>query len=105
MYPAVVSFGTVAAEAPVIEIDTTQRFQTIDGFGYALTGGSAWLLNQKLDPARREALLKELFLTDSSNIGVSYLRISIGSSDLDDHVFTYNDIAAGKKTLSLRASQ
>ncbi len=100
--PGGISFGTVAAETPVIEIDTTQKFQTIDGFGYALTGGSAWLLNQKLDPARREAILKELFLTDGSNIGVSYLRISIGSSDLDDHVFTYNDLAAGKKDVELK---
>ena len=100
--PGGISFATVAAETPVIEIDTTQKFQTIDGFGYALTGGSAYLLNQKLDPARRDAMLKELFLTDGSNIGVSYLRISVGSSDLDDHVFTYNDLADGKKDAELK---
>ncbi|HEX6429797.1 MAG TPA: glucosylceramidase, partial [Niastella sp.] len=28
-----------------IEVDTTQTFQSIDGFGYTLTGGSATLLN------------------------------------------------------------
>src|SRR5690606_34793615 len=29
-------------------------------------------------------------------IGVSYLRISIGASDLDASVFTYNDLPAGE---------
>lgn len=87
---------------PVIKIDTTQKFQTIDGFGYALTGGSAYLLNQKIDFTHRDALLKELFLADENNIGISYLRISIGSSDLDDHVFTYNDLPAGKKDVELK---
>jgi glucosylceramidase len=100
--PGGISFGPVSAEAPVIEIDTTQKFQTIDGFGYALTGGSAYLLNQKLDAARRDAILRELFLTDGTNIGVSYLRISIGSSDLDDHVFTYSDLAPGKTDVALK---
>src|SRR6187455_1353590 len=30
---------------PTIVVDTTQRFQTMDGFGYTLTGGSAYLLH------------------------------------------------------------
>jgi glucosylceramidase len=30
-------------------------------------------------------------LTADNGIGISYLRISIGSSDLDDHVFSYDD--------------
>lgn len=92
-----------AAGVPLIEIDTTQKLQGIDGFGYALTGGSAYLLNQKIDATRRDALLKELFLTDGNGIGISYLRISIGSSDLDDHVFTYNDLPAGKTDVELKA--
>jgi glucosylceramidase len=46
-----------------------------------------------MSTSQRSELLKELFLTDAFNIGVSYLRISIGASDLDDHVFTYNDIS------------
>lgn len=101
--PGGISFGPAATGTPLIEIDTTQTFQTIDGFGYALTGGSAYLINQKLDSTRRDALLKELFLTDGDNIGISYLRISIGSSDLDDHVFTYCDLPAGKKDVELKS--
>lgn len=84
----------------VIEVDTTQRFQTIDGFGFSLTGGSAYLINQKLTADVREKILRELFLS-KDGIGVSYLRISIGASDLDDHVFSYNDLPQGKKDRSL----
>src|SRR5687768_16457957 len=42
----VLSFGTVANTSPIIEVDTTQTFQTIDGFGYTLTGGSAYVINR-----------------------------------------------------------
>jgi glucosylceramidase len=77
-------------------VDTTKQFQTIDGFGYALTGGSAMLLNTKLNAAQRSDLLKELFLTDGNGIGLSYLRVSIGASDLDEFVFSYDDLPKGK---------
>lgn len=78
-----------------IKIDSAQRFQTIDGFGFTLTGGSATLIHQ-LAPAQRTALLKELFGKDSNSIGISYLRISIGASDLSASVFTYDDRPAGQ---------
>ena len=87
--------------SPVIEVDEDQRFQTIDGFGYSLTGGSAVLLGQ-MGAAERAALLKELFTTSGTNIGVSYLRVSIGASDLDGHVFSYDDLPAGQTDPELR---
>src|ERR1700710_737461 len=34
-------FGTTANSNPFIDVDSTQTFQTVDGFGYTLTGGSA----------------------------------------------------------------
>lgn len=73
-----------------ITVDSTKTYQTIDGFGYCLTGGSAYLINH-LAATDRDALLRELFLTDSTHIGVSYLRISIGASDLSANVFSYDD--------------
>jgi glucosylceramidase len=85
----------------VIEVDFAKKFQTIDGFGYSLTGGSAYLINQKLDAPKRDALLKELFLRDENGIGISYLRISVGASDLDDHVFTYHDKPLSQNAASL----
>lgn len=80
---------------PTIQIDTTQRFQSVDGFGYTLTGGSAMLLHQ-MGAAERAALLQDFFGTAGKGIGVSYLRLSIGASDLDAEVFSYNDLPAGQ---------
>jgi glucosylceramidase len=90
------SFFTDAVNSyPTIAIDTATTYQTIDGFGDCLTGGSAILLN-KMAPAERAALLRELFSTDDNCIGISYLRISIGASDLSDRVFSYDDIPDGQ---------
>jgi len=74
-----------------INVDTTQTYQTIDGFGFALTGGSAYVLNS-LDDTHKTALLNELFATDSTHIGISYLRISIGASDMSSAPFSYDDV-------------
>jgi glucosylceramidase len=78
----------------VISVDDAKSYQTIDGFGFALTGGSAQLLMQ-MDPADRRALLREMFGTQKGDIGISYLRVSIGSSDMNDHAFTYDDLKPG----------
>ncbi len=93
---AALAFRTAAANAhPNIIVDTSKTFQNMDGFGYTLTGGSAQHII-RMSPAERTALLKELFATDGNNIGVSYLRVSIGASDLNERVFSYNDLPAGQ---------
>ncbi len=84
----------------VIDVDSSQAFQSIDGFGYSLTGGSAYVIN-KLAAAERSALLQELFGTGENSIGVSYLRISIGSSDLNSSVFSYDDMPVGQTDVNL----
>jgi glucosylceramidase len=93
--PGRLAFGTATDANPTIEVDEAKTFQTIDGFGYCLTGGSAQLLHQ-MGTAERAKLLRELFATDANNIGVSYLRVSIGASDLDAQVFSYDDLPAGQ---------
>ncbi len=87
---------------PAIIIDKSKTYQQMDGFGYALTGGSAALINKMSADKQADLSLKELFGTDKNNIGVSYLRISIGSSDLDDHVFSYDDLPAGETDAGLK---
>lgn len=94
-------FDETEAMGSVITIDTTKQFQTMDGFGFVLTGGSAMLMKTKLNAKQRSELLKELFLTDGNGIGISYLRVSMGASDLDELVFSYNDLPKGKTDLSL----
>lgn len=79
----------------IIEVNERQKYQSMEGFGFALTGGSAVHL-AAMNSAARAALLKELFATDGTNIGISYLRVSVGASDLNDHVFSYDDLPAGE---------
>lgn len=93
-----IAFNATSNSYSTITVDSTQTFQTIDGFGYALTGGSAYVIN-KLDANTKNNLLQELFGNGDNSIGVSYLRISIGSSDLNASVFSYDDVA-GDTTLS-----
>ena len=83
-----------------ISIDPSKSYQSIDGFGYTLTGGSAQHL-LAMEKSARKAILTELFATDKNNIGTSYLRLSIGASDLNDRVFSYNDLPAGETDLSM----
>lgn len=92
---SILKFLKAKNEHPVIKIDPEKSYQSIDGFGFTLTGGSAMHL-YKMDAQKREAILKELFATDSKNIGTSYLRVSIGASDLDEKPFSYNDLPVGE---------
>jgi glucosylceramidase len=78
-----------------IAINPSQTYQQVDGFGYSLTGGSAMLING-LPAAQRSSLLAELFGKNENSIRISYLRISIGASDLDPEVFSYNDLPEGQ---------
>lgn len=83
-----------------IEIDDTQKFQYIDGFGYTLTGGSVEVIN-RLPSSKKKALLNELFGNDKNSVSISYLRLSIGASDLDGEVFSYDDLPEGQTDVSL----
>lgn len=96
------AFGTGSNTYPNIEVDESKTFQTIDGFGYTLTGGSAQVINQ-LNSQKRTELLQELFGKNDSSISVSYLRISIGASDLDAIPFTYNDLPNGQTDVNLES--
>lgn len=89
------SFGTSTNSNAVLTVDTTQRYQVIDGFGYTLTSGSATLING-LPATEKAALLQELFGTAANSISISYLRISIGASDLSASVYSYDDMPASQ---------
>jgi glucosylceramidase len=96
----IVFSNITGSRGSTIIIDEASRFQEIDGFGFALTGGSAELL-MKMTPSARSAVLKELFASDDNNIGVSYIRLTIGASDLNSFVFSYDDLKEGETDFEL----
>jgi len=96
----VLGFGTTYNMYANIEVDDTQTFQAVDGFGFTLTGGSAQVINS-LSAAKKQELLQELFGTSATSISISYLRISIGASDLDSMPYTYDDLPFGQTDFNL----
>jgi glucosylceramidase len=96
----ILAFGNVSNQYANIEVDENTSFQSIDGFGYTLTGGSAEVINS-LDAAKKQELLQELFGQSATAIAVNYLRISIGASDLNGTPFTYDDVPAGQTDVNL----
>ncbi|MBK6264341.1 glucosylceramidase [Marivirga sp. S37H4] len=96
-----ISFSnTESDELPVIIIQPDSTYQEMDGFGFTLTGGSAKHLFL-MDSAIRKELLKELF-SAQEGIGVSYLRLSLGASDLDEQIFSYHDVKDGETDPELK---
>src|SRR6188472_636752 len=94
------SFTSASNTNPTVEVDSTITYQTIDGFGYTLTGGSAYLIN-RLAAAQKTSLLQELFGSGENSNAISYLRISIGASDLSAEVFSYDDMPTGQTDVNL----
>ena len=85
-----VNFSSVPnRSSSTITLDTTQRFQTMDGFGAAVTGSSAYNL-LKMTPADRTKFLKETFSV-TEGMGYSYIRIAIGCSDFSLSEYTCCD--------------
>jgi glucosylceramidase len=94
------SFGAADNAYGFIDVDSTQAFQTVDGFGFTLTGGSASIING-MNATEKANLLTELFSNNPNAIGISYLRISIGASDLNPVVYSYDDMPAGQTDINL----
>lgn len=81
-------FSTNVAPFTIV-LDTTISFQKINGFGAALTGSSAYLI-QNLSEEKKDSLLKALF-DPKIGIGISCLRLTIGSSDFSLGNYSYCD--------------
>lgn len=77
--------------ATTITVNENSTYQSMDGFGFTLTEGSAEVINS-LNSSQQSALLNELF--SSSGIGISAIRLSIGASDLSSSSYSYRDGAA-----------
>lgn len=91
----VLAFGDTYNTYPSIEVNASETYQSVEGFGFTLTGGSAEVINS-LSASARETLLQELFGKEGNSISISYLRISIGASDLNASTFSYDDVPAGE---------
>jgi glucosylceramidase len=89
-----------APSAPiVIDVDETAAFQTMVGFGAALTDASALLIN-RLPAPRRDTIMRELFAPEPG-LGLSFVRVPMGASDFSVRRYTYDDVPAGTRDSAL----
>jgi glucosylceramidase len=86
--------GADTGTADVV-IDLSRKYQTIAGFGAALTDSSAWLIRNKMSASQRVALLRELF-GPPPGLNFNMLRVTIGASDFSLQHYTLDDMPAGE---------
>jgi glucosylceramidase len=92
-----VPFTVGGSDRLTITVDPSLHYQTIDGVGASITDSSASVL-MELDPATRDATMRDIFVSDR----LSFLRQPIGSSDfVDGPHYTYDDVAPGETDLDL----
>lgn len=80
---------------PTVRVDATRRFQQITGWGAAMTDASAHLIESRLSPAKRDALVRELF-GRNPGAGFTLLRVPMGASDFSRAHYSYADTPAGE---------
>ena len=98
-----VHFERDSLKLPTIDVDGTKSYQTIVGFGAALTDASAWLIQHRLTEAQRDSLMRELFERGWRNgrsvpgLGLSFLRIDMGASDFALRQYSYDDVPPAER--------
>lgn len=81
------------AQPAEVTVDPARPEQEIVGYGAAMTDASAHLLQTRLTPAGRDALIGELF--GPGGLGLNFLRVPIGASDFSMEHYSLDDTAAG----------
>ena len=72
-----------------IRLQPSEKYQTMDGFGVAITGATCYNL-MRMSEADRKEFIKETF-SPENGFGFSYVRISIGASDFSLSEYTCCD--------------
>ena len=78
-----------AVDTGSIRLHADETFQTMDGFGFAMTYSACYNLLQMPSEARRELLTRTF--SPTQGYGASYVRISIGCSDFSSTEYSLCD--------------
>jgi glucosylceramidase len=93
--------STADAGTNTIVVDPTQQYQSIEGFGAAFTDSAAYLLEKTEPSADLSGTLNDLFTRSGSGIGLSFMRIPMGASDIALSVYSFDDQPVGTTDTSL----
>jgi len=86
-----VTFGPPAAQSTRITVDPGTTYQTIEGFGGAMTDTTAYLIDHSPERAQ---LMTDLFGRSGANF--SFIRLPMGASDLSLSNYSYDDRPNGQ---------
>jgi len=95
------STSTAAAGTNTIVVDAAQQYQSMDGFGAAFTDSAAYLLYTVAQPGELTTTMSDLFTWSGKGIGLSFMRIPMGASDIARSVYSFDDLSAGKTDFTL----
>lgn len=84
------------AEKADIVVRPQVRYQRMRGFGASITDASAWLIQHRMTPQQRRALMLELFGRENDGLGFDFARLTIGASDFSRSHFSLDDTLNGK---------
>jgi glucosylceramidase len=88
---AATNFTTATGSGNVIYVDETQTYQPIEGFGAAFTDSAAYLLNEVAPKSALNSVMSDFFTRSGNGIGLSFMRIPMGASDLARSQYSYDD--------------
>ncbi len=86
-----VTFGSETSQSPQITVNPNTTYQTIQGFGGAMTDSSAYLIDHSPE---RSQIMNDLF--GPSGAGFGFVRFPMGASDLSVSNYSYDDMPAGQ---------
>lgn len=86
-----VTFTTNNAGSNQVIVDENEQYQSVEGFGAAFTDSAAYLLQQVQPSATQSATLNDLFTRNGAGIGLSFMRIPMGASDIARSIYSYDD--------------
>ena len=94
--PSVTFEPGTSTSSPLITVNSSTKYQQMDGFGASLTDSAAWVISNKLTAAQQATLWQNLF-SPTAGIGISFLRQPMGASDFSaSGNYSYDDVPAGQ---------
>lgn len=95
---AAVSFTSTlpSPTANIVAVDETQQYQSVDGFGAAMTDSAAYLLHQVVPTGNLSGVMSDLFTRTGTGIGISFIRNPMGASDIARSVYSFDDLTIGQ---------
>ena len=84
------------ASGNVVFVDEAQQYQSIDGFGAAMTDSAAYLLHDVVPSANLSGVMSDLFTRNGNGIGISFIRNPMGASDIARSVYSFDDLPVGQ---------